>query len=364
MSDEDQSPSDKPHDPTDRKLEEARKKGEIVRSADLNTAVVYAGFLLSGALLAPWVVQSLGALTQASLGQAEVLAPLLLGPGGSGPAVGLLSPSMLSAAVVGFVPAILLVAALIAQRGLLFTPSKLAPKLNRISPIGNAKQKFGAQGMFQFAKSAVKLALVSIFLALYLWARAEEILASIYASPGQVLELLGRLSLDFLLVVTGMTALIGGADWLWEWGQLRQRNRMTRQELMDEAKSSEGDPHMKQQRRQRGQAIAMNQMIADIPKADVIIVNPTHYAVALKWDRADGGVPTCVAKGVDEVARRIREAAAEAGVPVFSDPPTARALHASVELGHPILPDQYRAVAAAIRFADLMRSKARKVRKP
>lgn len=357
--DDDTSPSDKPFDATPKKLEDARQKGEIVRSQDLNTAVMYGGFLLSGAILAPWLVQNLGQMTQMTLGHAEVIAPLMLGAGGDGPAIGLLSGSLLATGAIVTIPAGLLLVSLIAQRALLFTPSKLMPKLNRLSPIGNAKQKYGSQGLFQFAKSAAKLALVSIFLALYLWARAETILASLYGSAGQLLELLGRVSFDFLMVVTGMTAIIGVIDWFWEWSQLQLRNRMTRQEVVDESKSSEGDPHMKQQRRMRGQEIAMNQMIGDVPSADVVVVNPTHYAVALKWDRAGGGVPVCVAKGVDEVARRIREAAAEAAVPIFSDPPTARALHASIEIGAPIEPDQYRAVAAAIRFADLLRTKAK-----
>lgn len=357
---EDTSPADKPFDPTPKKMEDARKKGEIVRSQDLNTGVVYGSFLLSGAILAPWLVESLGQLTHMTLGRADVLAPLMLGPGGDGPAVGLLSGPLLATASIVLIPAGLLVVALLAQQALLFTPSKLAPKLNRLSPIGNAKQKYGPQGLFQFAKSSVKLALVSILLALFLWARAETILAALYATPGQVLELLGRLCLDFLMIVAFMTFVIGAVDWFWEWSQLQLRNRMTRQEVVDEAKSSEGDPHMKGQRRQRGQEIAMNQMIGDVPSADVVVVNPTHYAVALKWDRAGGGVPICVAKGVDEVAKRIRETASEGAVPIFSDPPTARALHASVDIGAPILPDQYRAVAAAIRFADLMRVKARK----
>ena len=128
---------------------------------------------------------------------------------------------------------------------------------------------------------------------------------------------------------------------------------------MDETKKQEGDPHMKQQRRERGTQIAMNKMLCDVPNADVIVVNPTHYAVALKWNRDGGEVPVCVAKGVDEVAGRIREIAAENAVPIYSDPPTARALHATVEIGAPILPDHYRAVAAAIRFADRMRQLAR-----
>ena len=183
---------------------------------------------------------------------------------------------------------------------------------------------------------------------------------SLGIEKGEILALLGRLSFEFLSAVLIVAAVMGAVDWLWEWLQHLRKNRMTRQELMDETKSSEGDPQMKQQRRARAQAIAMNQMLGDVPGADVVVVNPTHYAVALRWDRAGRGVPVCVAKGVDEVARRIRETAAEAGVPIFSDPPTARSLHATVEIGAPILPDQFKAVAAAIRFADLMRQKARK----
>ena len=359
MTDQDQSPADKPYEPTPQKLEEARKQGDIVRSPDLNTAISYLGFLAAGALLAPWAIDGLGRLTQVLLGQAHDIAPLVLAPGGMALALGIMGQPVLATAAVVLVPAGLLLAILFAQGALLFTPSKLAPKLSRISPIENAKQKFGAHGLFQFAKSTVKLTLVAVLLALYLIARSERILASLYAEPGQVLLTLGWLTFEFLAVTALLAAVIGAVDWMWEWAQHQQKNRMSRQELMDETKSSEGDPYIKSQRRSRGQAIAMNQMLADVPKADVVVVNPTHYAVALRWDRAGKNVPICVAKGVDETARRIRETAAEAGVPVFSDPPTARSLHAMVEIGAPIRPDHFKAVAVAIRFADLMRQKAR-----
>ena len=128
---------------------------------------------------------------------------------------------------------------------------------------------------------------------------------------------------------------------------------------MDEAKASEGDPHVKQQRRQKGYEIAMNQMLADVPKADVVVVNPTHYAVALKWSRLPGEAPVCVAKGVDEIAAQIREVAMEAGVPIHRDPPTARAIHATVRIGEEIRPEHYQAIAAAIRFAEKMRARMR-----
>jgi flagellar biosynthetic protein FlhB len=359
MSDEDAA-TDKPYEPTPRKLIEARRKGDIVRSADLNTAVSYGGVLAATGLMSAWAADSLGLLMQVLLGQADLLAPQILAPGGKVMAAGLMVPPLAIMGLAALVPALLLLLVLAAQQAILFTPDNLAPKLSRLSPIGNARQKFGAQGVFQFAKSTVKLVVVGALLAFYLVTRAELILASLFADAGQILMALGGLSFEFLLVVALLAALIGAVDWLWEWTRHQQNNRMTRQEVMDDAKSSEGDPQMKQQRRARGMAIAMNRMLADVPKADVVVVNPTHFAVALRWDRGGGAVPVCVAKGVDETAQRIRAIAAEAGVPVFSDPPTARSLYAMIDIGASIRPDHFRAVAAAIRFADLMRAKARR----
>ncbi|MEQ8368144.1 MAG: flagellar type III secretion system protein FlhB [Roseicyclus sp.] len=357
MQDE-QSPADKPYDPTPRKLDEARKKGEIVRSADLNTAVTYGGFLLAAMLVAPWATQRLGILLQVLLGQADHIAPRILAPGGSALSGGLIVPPMLVLVVATAIPAALLLAVLFAQRAIVFSPSKLMPKVNRVSPISNLQQKFGVHGLFQFAKSAVKLAVISVLLGIYLVGRADMILTSLYADAGQILTVLGQLTFEFMAVVAVLAAAIGAIDWMWEFAQHQQKNRMSRQELMDETKSSEGDPQMKHQRRQRAYSIAMNQMLADVPKAAVVIVNPTHYAVALRWDRKDRAVPVCVAKGVDEVARRIREVASEAAVPIFSDPATARSLHATVDIGADIRRDHFHAVAAAIRFADVMRQKA------
>jgi len=158
---QDEDDTDKPHEATQHKLDEARKKGEIVRSSDLNTAVGYGGFLLAGGLVAPWAGDVLGRLMQVSLGQAHDIAPLLLSPGGASLAADLMGPPALVTFVAMLVPATLLLVILFAQRAILFTPDKLAAKLSRISPVSNARQKFGAEGLFQFAKSAVKLSLVS-----------------------------------------------------------------------------------------------------------------------------------------------------------------------------------------------------------
>jgi flagellar biosynthetic protein FlhB len=146
---------------------------------------------------------------------------------------------------------------------------------------------------------------------------------------------------------------------MWQRAHFRKRMMMTRQDLKDDMKQTEGDPQVKQQRRQRAMEIAMNNMMVDAAEAAVIVVNPTHYAIALKWDRESLKAPICVAKGVDEIAARIRQIANENAIPIKSDPPTARALHATVDIGDEIGKEHYQAVAAAIRFAEAIRQKAR-----
>ena len=356
---DDQPPGDKPYDPTPKKLEEARRKGEIVRSADLNTAVVYGGMLLGAALFGQTIGSDLGNLTKVTFGQADTLAAQILSPSGASLSGGMIFITMTVLFTMIAVPTGLLIASLFAQRAILFSPSKLELKLSRISLISNAKNKFGANGLFEFAKSSAKLFIYSALLAVFLWARSDKILTSIYASDGQVLVALGQLIIEFLAFVFLISLCVGGVDYLWQWAEHQRKNRMSWQEVMDETKQSEGDPHMKQQRRQRGVDLAMNQMLQDVPTADVVIVNPTHYAVALKWERGRGTVPICIAKGVDEIAARIRERASEHGIPIFHDPPTARVLHATIEIGAAIEPDHFKAVAAAIRFADAIRQKAK-----
>ncbi len=182
---------------------------------------------------------------------------------------------------------------------------------------------------------------------------------AIHGDPKIVGALMTRVIIDFMFVVLLIALGVGAIDYLWQHHDHLRKNRMSHKEIRDEHKQQEGDPYLKQERRQRGSQIASQQMMADVPEADVIIVNPSHYAVALKWSRAPGSAPICVAKGVDHIARTIRECAMENGVPIHRDPPTARAIHASTEIGQEIDPDQYRSVAAAIRFAEMMRRKAR-----
>ncbi|KJZ21155.1 EscU/YscU/HrcU family type III secretion system export apparatus switch protein [Loktanella sp. S4079] len=349
--------SDKQFEASQKKLDDARKKGELVKSADLTTAAGYAGFLLVGITFGSSALTSLAEVLAVMLGRADSLSQLMFD--GSGVAVqrNLMSSVFLNSLPWFAGPALCALLAVIAQRAFVVTGSKLAPKLSRISMISGLKNKFGRQGLFEFVKSFAKLLIYCIVLGLFLSAQSDRIVGSLYHPPARVVSELGQLMIHLMFIVAVIAAILGGIDYLWQRAEFMRKNRMSRKEMTDEHKESEGDPMMKQQRRMKGQAIAMNKMLTDVPTADVIIVNPTHYAVALKWDRNSGNAPTCVAKGVDEVAAKIRELAFEHGVPVHSDPPTARVLHAGVEIGQVIAPEHYRAVAAAIRFAEKMRTK-------
>ena len=351
---------EKPFDPSPEKLRKAREKGEIARTPDLLVASGYAGFAIAALIWGEHSLRAFGTGLMAVLDHSDRLAKLVFSGGSPQPVLGPILLDVSIALLPWFVvPACTVLVVLIAQRGIVFASNKVEPKLSKISIVSNAKQKFGRNGLFDFAKSFFKLFVYSLCLVLFFKLRLPEIAVSSHSDPSFAVALMGRLFLEMLTIVLVVALVIGGVDALWQHAEHQRKNRMSRKELRDEAKDAEGDPHLKQERRQRAQKIAMNQMMAEVPRADVVIVNPTHYAVALAWSRSPGAAPECVAKGVDEVAASIRRLAEEAAVPIHSDPPTARAIYATVELGQEIDEAHYRAVAAAIRFADEMRQKQR-----
>lgn len=354
--------SEESHEPSQKKLDDARKKGEIARSTDLTTAASYGGFLIAITTVGASQLSQLGNVFGQLIGQSDSLSTLIF-DGSNQPTLGGIGSRIiiLSAALFLF-PAVFALASILGQRSFIVTPDKLAFKLSRVSLLSNAKNKFGRAGLFEFAKSFIKLMTISLCLALFLQSRFDFMVASLQSEPAMIMAGLGQVCIEFLFVVLLITLFIGVLDYLFQHAEHRRKNMMSHKDMRDEHKEAEGDPHMKQHRRSRAQEIALTQMMADVPSADVILVNPTHYAVALKWSRLPGAAPVCVAKGVDEIAARIREIARENGVPIHSDPPTARALHATVEIGQEIKPEHFRAVAAAVRFAEAMRKRAKGTR--
>ena len=362
MSDQDDA-TEKTHDPTPHRLEEARKKGDIARSPEVNTALAMLSLLAAAHAFGGSAMSDLAAALQRALaaavqGQASATAPTAAAfPHVAGRA---LAGSGLAAVLLFAVPALAVIAGLVVTRAVTFAPDKIVPKLQRLDPVANLGQKFGPTGLVEFARGALKLVLVSVCLAIFGLVRLPDIIAAATLEPAAGTVAFLRLFVEFLALVVAISVPVAVVDLLWQHHDLRRRNRMSRKDILDEMKSTEGDPMLKQQRRQRGQDIATNRMLDKVAEADVVIVNPTHYAVALAWARTRGRAPVCVAKGTDEIALRIRERAEAAGVPLHRDPATARALHATVRLDEEIAPTHYRAVAAAIRFADRVRRSRRR----
>lgn len=357
MADQDDT-SEKSHEPSQKKLDDARKKGDVARSSDINVALSYFGVWGLLVILGGTLVSQLGGALQSSLLNAfEPSLDLVFSPS-------IFAPIVFEAArfvgTFAIVPACLILAALVGQKALLFTPSKLQPKLSRLSVFKNAKNKFGRSGLFEFSKSFVKLLVYSLCLALFLRANADTIVGASAASERDSILVLSNLLRSFLSLAVLIAAAIAVIDYAWQAMEHQRKNRMSHKELRDEAKESDGDPHLKQARRARAQEVAMNQMMSDVPLADVIIVNPTHYAVALKWEGSRTAAPLCVAKGTDEIALRIRAVASDAKVAIHPDPPTARLLFATVDVGQEIKPEHYAAVALAIRFAETLRQGKKK----
>lgn len=347
------------HAPSQKRLDDARKRGDIPKSDEITTAAVYLGLVAAALGFGIPALEGAGRALSVFLGQADGLSGALLGPGGGRLSAGLVAAALAPLWPLLVFPALFALAALAGQRAIVVATERLRPRLSRLSPIAGFKNKFGAAGLFDFFKRVVKLLAITAAVAAIMAARSGTVLGSARATPPTLLGVMLDLCLQLLLAALAIAAVIAAADVVWVRFDHERKLRMTLKELRDEARESEGDPMFKARRRRRANEIATGRMLQDVPQADVVIVNPSHYAVALKWSRARGEAPRCVAKGVDEVALNIRRIAAGAGVPIHADPPTARALHATVEIGREIGPEHYRAVAAAIRFSDRIRARMR-----
>lgn len=352
--------ADKSFEPTPEKLKKARQEGDVPKSQDLLVAASYLGVLIGFYFAGKSSFEKLGTLMMAFIGQPDRMAKIFLSDAHSAPLTRIFYVDIFMAVLPWFlVPAVLVLLAIFAQKAFVFAPKRIEPKLSRLSIIQNAKSKFGGAGLFEFAKSFVKLVVYSASLGIYLSVRLPEMIAMVGTSAETVAPFLTQLAMEFMFIALIIAAAVGVVDAPFQQANFIRKHMMSRKDIMDETKNSEGDPQMKGKRKEKGQQIVQKQIKAAVAKADVVIVNPTHFAVALEWSREAGSAPVCVAKGVDEVAAVIREVANEEAVPIHSDPPTARALYATIEVGSEIEEAHYAPVAAAIQFAEKMRQRAK-----
>jgi flagellar biosynthetic protein FlhB len=347
-------------EPTAYKLEQARRRGEVPQSRDATTLGLYLGLLVALIGFAPDMALDLGGALLPFLERPDGLVALETVGALAGATAGAGHGVLAALAPILLLPALGVVLALIAQQAFVVAGERVRPKWSRLSLLANARQRFGPKGLVEFAKTLLKLGAVTAVVGLVIWSGLEGILVL----SGSDARALGPSLLDvtnrILLPLLAVSGLIAAADVVWQRFDHLRHQRMTHEELKEEQKHTEVDVHLKQARRERAVAIATNRMLRDVPGADVVITNPTHYAVALRWDRTRAGAaPQCVAKGIGEIALRIKEIAREHGIAAYEDRPLARSLYELVEIGEEIRVEHYRAVAAALHYAARQRARRR-----
>jgi len=344
--------TEKTEDPTQKRLDEALKRGDVVKSQEVNTWFIIAGATLVMSAFSGSMSSELSATMRGLIANAHNISV-------DGPALPRLfqkiGVEMIAAIAIPFL--LLMLAALggnLIQHRLVWSIEALAPKLSKISPAAGFKRLFSAQALANFAKGLVKLVLIGTVLTVLMWPERGRIIALERADPVTVLPLAQSLAMKLLAAVVAMMAVVAMADYLFQYRQWYERQKMSLRELKEEFKESEGDPVIKGKMKQVRNSRMRKRMIANVPKAAVIITNPTHYAVALQYERGMEA-PVCVAKGVDALALKIREVAGQHSIPIVENPPLARALHATVEVDQVIPLEHYKAVAEVIGYVMRLR---------
>ena len=346
MADE-QDDTEKSEEPTQKRLDEALERGDVVKSQEVNTWFVLGAATLVLLSFSGEMSSGLNGMLRGFLGQAHAI-PV----DGRGLVAVMQTLGAGTIAAIALPFGVLMLAAVagnMVQHRLVWSGESLKPKLSKISPGAGFKRLFSKIALMNFIKGLIKLALVGAIMTVILWPKRNQLDGLVTMDPAVVLLLTRALSLDVLGAVVALLAIIAAADYLFQYRQWYNRLKMSLQELKDEFKQTDGDPHIKAKIRQLRLERSKKRMMAAVPQASVIITNPTHYAVALQYDRAMAA-PVCLAKGLDNIALKIREVAAEHNIPIVENPPLARALHATVEIDEEVPPEHYKAVAEVIGY--------------
>ena len=345
---DDRDDSQRTEEPTQKKLDDARKKGQVIQSREVSNWLMLLAVSIVVIALAPGFMGSMGKKLTTFIEQ-----PHLYRIDAPGALEGLQASFLDLLLPIGVPMGLLLIAALassVLQHGFMFSTESLKPQLDRLSPMAGFHRIFSVRSFVEFIKNLLKLAVISGAGVFAVMPEMDTIERLISKNPQATVDELAAIVTRLLIAVCAVLAAIAVLDYLYQRIQFLREMRMTREEIREEYKQTEGDPHVKARIRQLRQERARRRMMAAVPNADVVITNPTHFAVALKYDQAKMNAPTLVAKGADLVAHRIREVARENEVPIVENPPLARALHAGVELDQEIPAEHYRAVAEIIGY--------------
>jgi flagellar biosynthetic protein FlhB len=349
---EDADTTDKTEDPSQKRLDEAHERGDVVKSQEVSTWFVIAGGTLVLASFSGAMGEGLLATMRGLLANSYKISA-------DGPALPHLFQQLGTELIASLaVPFLLLMLAALAgnmvQHKLVWSAEAIMPKFSKISPMAGLARLFSKQALANFLKGLAKLILMGTVLTMLMMPERDRMEGLIRTDPSALLPFTRVLALKLMGAVVAMLAVVAAADYFFQYRQWFDKKKMSLQELKEEFKQSEGDPHIKGKLRQLRQQRMRKRMMQAVPKASVIITNPTHYAVALQYERGMEA-PICLAKGVDAIALKIREVAAKHSVPIVENVVLARALHATVEIDDPIPPEHYKAVAEVIGYVMKLR---------
>jgi flagellar biosynthesis protein FlhB len=345
MADEDDS--EKTQDPTQKRLDEAHSRGDVVKSQEVNSWFVIAGATLVMTSFSGGVGAGIAGAMRALIEKVHMIRV-------DGPGLLAMTKSLelMLIGVLG-VPLLMLVLAALAgnlvQHRLVFSADSLTPRFSKLSPMAGAKRLFGKQAAANFIKGLFKMTALGAVMAAILWPERHRLDAIVRLDPVQLLNVSKTLAMQLFGAVVVLLGVVAAADYFFQYRQWFERQKMSLQEIKEEFKQSEGNPQIKGKIRQLRQTRMRKRMMAAVPTASVVITNPTHFAVALKYERGMQA-PICVAKGADLIAFKIREVATANDVPIVENPPLARALHATVDIDSEIPLEHYQAVAEVIGY--------------
>jgi flagellar biosynthetic protein FlhB len=354
VAEQEQDSGEKEFEATEQRHQQAREEGNVPQSKETNTLALIVGTMAAAMLLQMVIGNSVFLDFSSMLYHVDSYSEDIFSSGGPE------TRSWFTSILLKFTPILLtlgavVLLALVVQRSISFSTKKIQADIKKLSPIENLKKKYGRSGLLDFLKDTVKLLFAAIIAVVFLIQLARDYYASSAIQAGQFTQFTFAEVLKLIFWFLLFQLVLAIIDLPLQRRLHAEKLKMTREEMKKELKQSEGDPQLKQQRRQKATKITRGQMIENVKDATVVLVNPEHYAVALKWDPESNKAPICVAKGVDHLAARIREVATENNVLIYRDPPTARSIYRLVEIDQEIQPEHFAAVAAAINFVERVR---------
>ena len=340
----------KTEEPTEKRLGKARGEGDVPVSQEVKSVAMLFGGLIVVGTMAGMIMTNMSVI----LGRIFERIHMITFDNDENRVRVLMMEELADIGWTLLLPIAVLIALALAgtlgQNGLLFTPKKMQPKLSNINPINGVKRMFGTQAIVEFTKGLLKVLVVGAVVAFIVIPQFTDPSLIMDQSVEATLQQIQEMIVLILVVVVLVLGAIAYFDLIYQKMQHKKKLKMTKQEVKDEHKESEGDPKVKGRIRALRQERHRQRMMAAVPEATVVVTNPTHYAVALTYNMDDMAAPMCVAKGVDYIARRIRQIAETHDVPIVEDPPLARALHATVEIDQEIPEEHYKAVAEVIGY--------------